>query len=206
MLEAILSGITLGLLLAILIGPVFFMLLNTSIKKGFVPAAYLAFGVMLSDAFFIVVSYYGSAFVGLFNNHKFEVGLGGGGILIIFGLVNMLKKPADANLEPELPDDSKSLLIDTGKGFIMNSMNPFVLVFWVGVSGTLAAKEHFTHFLVLIFFLTTLCTVLSTDLLKAWLASRLKNLIRPVFLLWLNRLSGLGLILFGFKMIWSIMK
>lgn len=206
MLEAILSGITLGLLLAILLGPVFFMLLNTSIKKGFVPAAYLAFGVMLSDAFFISISYYGSSFVGLFNNHKDWVGIGGGIILIIFGIVNILKKTEDANQDPELPDDSKSLWIDTGKGFIMNSMNPFVLVFWVGVSGTIAAKDHFTPLFTMVFFIATLSTVLSTDLLKAWLASRLKNIIKHSFLIWLNRLSGAGLILFGCKMIFSILK
>ena len=206
MFESILSGITLGLLLAILLGPVFFMLLNTSIKKGFVPAAYLAFGVMLSDAFFILISYYGSSFVGLFNNHKDWVGLGGGVILIVFGIVNILKKKIETDQDPELPDDSKSLWIDTGKGFIMNSMNPFVLVFWVGVSGTIVAKDHFTPALTMIFFISTLCTVLFTDLLKAWLASRLKNFIKQSFLLWINRLSGVGLILFGCKMILSILK
>ncbi|CAN5521888.1 LysE family transporter [soil metagenome] len=201
MIEPIVSGASLGLVLAFLVGPVFFMLLNTSLKKGFVPAAYLAVGVMLSDAVYILIAYFSSTAIGLVQHNTSWFGIAGGSLLIGFGLVNFFKKPAIAVEALELPDDSKTMLIDTAKGFMMNMLNPFVLLFWLGVAGSLAAKVHYTASHTVIFFSSALATVLITDLLKAFLASRLKELIKPGFLLWLNRLSGLGLVVYGINMI-----
>ena len=204
MFEPILAGVTLGLVLAMLIGPIFFMLLNTSLKKGFIAAAYLAFGVMLSDGIYITIAYFGSTYISLIQTQKIWIGLGGGLLMIGFGVANLFKKPTISADELELPDDSKTLWIDTGKGFMMNMLNPFVLLFWMGVAGTLAAKEHFSNSNTILFFIATLGTIFSTDLLKAWLATRLKKIIRPHFLLLLNRLSGIGIILFGCKMLFNI--
>ncbi len=204
MFEPILAGVTLGLVLAMLVGPIFFMLLNTSLKKGFKPAAYLAFGVMLSDGIYITIAYFGSTYISLIQTQKIWIGLGGGLLMIGFGIANLFKKPTISADALELPDDSKTLWIDTGKGFMMNMLNPFVLLFWMGVAGTLAAKEHFSNTNTILFFMATLGTIFSTDLLKAWLATRLKKIIRPQFLLWLNRLSGIGIILFGCKMLFNI--
>jgi threonine/homoserine/homoserine lactone efflux protein len=204
MVEAIVSGISLGFVLALLLGPVFFMLINTSIKKGFTPAAYLAVGVMLSDALYIVIAYFSSTALKLIQTNKELIGLGGGLLLIIFGLVTILKKPVMEGDQLELPDDSKTYLIDTGKGFMMNMLNPFVLIFWVGVSTTLTVKDHFTPMHTYLFFGCALGTVLGTDLLKAFLAVKLKKIIKPSFLMWLNRISGLGLMIFGIRMIWML--
>ena len=129
MFEPILTGVTLGLVLAMLVGPVFFMLLNTSLKKGFVPAAYLAFGVMLSDGIYITIAYFGSTSIMMIQTHKTLIGLIGGILMIGFGIANLFKMPVISGEELELPDDSKTLWIDTGKGFMMNMLNPFVLLF-----------------------------------------------------------------------------
>jgi threonine/homoserine/homoserine lactone efflux protein len=204
MIEAIVSGISLGLVLAILLGPVFFMLINTSIKKGFVHAFYLAIGVVISDAMFISVAYFSSAGLLLANAHKFSIGMGGGILLIIFGIYNFLKRPQiDENSLIEY-DDSKSYLLNTLKGFMMNTLNPFSLVFWVGVSGTINAKTGDDKSDALLFFICVLTTVLATDLLKAYLAGKLKKIMRPGFLLWLNRLSGIGLMAVGIRMIYLL--
>jgi len=59
--EAIVSGVLLGGVLALLVGPVFFMLIQTSIKKGFVPAVMLSLGVILSDGLIAMLAYWGSS-------------------------------------------------------------------------------------------------------------------------------------------------
>ena len=204
MVEAIVSGISLGLVLALLLGPVFFMLINTSIKKGFTPAAYLAVGVMLSDALYIVIAYFSSTALNLIQTNKELIGLGGGLLLIVFGAVTIVKKADMEGDKLELPDDSKTYLIDTGKGFMMNMLNPFVLIFWVGVSTTLTVKDHLSPMHTYLFFGCALVTVLGTDLLKAFLALKLKTMIKPAFLVWLNRISGAGLMIFGIRMIWLL--
>lgn len=204
MIEAIVSGVSLGLVLAILLGPVFFMLINTSIKKGFIHAFYLAIGVVISDAMFISVAYFSSAGLILANSHKFAIGMGGGILLIIFGIYNFIKRPKlDENSLMDF-DDSKLYLVNTLKGFMMNTLNPFSLVFWVGVSGTINAKAGEDKSDVILFFICVLITVLATDLLKAYLAVKLKKIIRPVFLLWLNRISGIGLMAFGIRLIYLL--
>lgn len=204
MIKVILHAISLGLLLGIMIGPVFFLLLNTSIKKGFKPAAYLAAGVALSDLMYIMLAYFGSTLIGSVNQNNFKIGWLGGLLLIVFGLISFLKKTANPLEEVKLPDDSKSLLIDTGKGFVMNSLNPFVLVFWLGVITALNAGKMLDKADIFIFFTVVLATVFSTDLLKSYLATKLKKLMTTKLLLWLNRLSGLALIFYGFKLIYDI--
>lgn len=204
MLKIILHGMSLGLVLSIMIGPVFFLLLNTSIKKGFKPAAYLVAGVALSDAMFIGLSYFGSSMVGSFNQYNTKIGWIGGLLLIVFGMIALFKKTSALPAEIKLPDDSKTLLIDTAKGFALNSLNPFVLVFWIGVITALNARQVASKSNLLLFFSAVLITVFSTDLLKAFLATRLKKIMTISVLTWLNRISGIALIFYGMKLIYDI--
>ena len=205
MTEAIVSGMVLGVVLASLIGPVFFLLLDTSIKKGFKVAAYLALGVMLSDAFFIIITYFSSSAIQLMQDYKTEIGIGGGVLLIIFGVLNFIKKPHIKATELDLADDRRSLWIDTSKGFMMNLLNPFTLLFWIGVSGGVAVKFQSSDMHTVIFYSVVLATVLATDLLKAWLAAKLKRFLKPGVLVMVNKISGIGLVLFGCRLVYMIL-
>ncbi len=205
MTEAIVSGMVLGVVLAFLIGPVFFLLLDTSIKKGFKVAAYLALGVMLSDAFFILITYFSSSAIQLMQDYKTEIGIGGGVLLIIFGVLNFIKKPHIKATELDLADDRPSLWIDTSKGFMMNLLNPFTLLFWIGVSGGVAVKFQSSDMHTVIFYSVVLATVLATDLLKAWLAAKLKRFLKPGVLVMVNKISGIGLVLFGCRLVYMIL-
>ena len=204
MIDVILSGVLLGLVLAMLIGPVFFLLIDTSIKRGFRIAVWLAVGVMLSDAFFIVITYFSSTALSFMKEYSKEIGIGGAVLLIVFGILNFLKKPHVKATELELPDDSRTPLVDTAKGFMMNFLNPFVLIFWMGVAGGISAREQWSSLGVIVFYGVVLTTVLGTDLLKAWLALKLKKLLKPSVLLWVNKLSGIGLVLFGVRLLYMI--
>ena len=204
MLNAILHGFMLGLVLSIMIGPVFFLLLNTSIKKGFKPAVYLAAGVAISDAMYISICFFGNTLIDSLNAHSIQIGWLGGGLLITFGLIAIFKRTEIITEEIKLPDDSKTLLIDTGKGFMMNTLNPFVLVFWIGVITAVNAGQFGGKSFSLFFFIAVLITIFSADLLKSFLASRLKKLLTHSVLLWMNRISGSALILYGIKLIYDI--
>jgi amino acid exporter len=205
MLEAVLSGISLGLVLALLVGPVFFMLIDTSIKKGFMKAVILAVGVVLSDAFFICLTYFSATALGFMKSYQTEIGIAGGILLVIFGLVNIFKKPHLKSTDIDLPDNSKSPLVDIVKGFMMNALNPFVLIFWIGVSGVVSANENYSDMHIVMFYLVVLLTVFLTDVLKAWLAARLRHFLKPGLILMINRVSGVGLILFGCRLLYQIL-
>lgn len=205
MIEPIISGILLGGVLALLVGPVFFMIINTSIKKGFLPASMLAFGVLLSDALFVVLSYYGSSFIFYMKEYNHIVAICGGLLILTFGIFTFFKQPKVSADALEVIDDSKTRAIDVIKGFSMNTLNPSAFLFWIGVAGTISLKENYEAMHTLIFYSVTLGMVFSTDLLKAWIATRLKGFITSKFLVWMNRISGLALGAYGVFMITKVL-
>lgn len=204
MLEAIVSGVMLGLVLSLLVGSVFFLLIDTSIKKGFKRGVYLSLGVLLSDMFYIAITYFSSVAAGVVNNYKWEIGWAGGLLLMVFGIVTMLKKPNIKSADLDLSDKGSSGWVEVLKGFLMNLLNPFVLIFWLGVSGSVSSGNSFTYMHTVIFFISVLTTVFLTDVIKAWSASKLRAFLKPNLLIWVNRVSGFGLLLFGIRMIYKM--
>lgn len=201
MTEAIISGLLLGGVLAFMVGPVFFLIINTSVKKGFLPAAMLAVGVLLSDAMFVIMTWYGSSLIFYMKEHDRAIGIAGGLLILAFGIFTFLRQPTVHADALEIPDDSKTRIIDIIKGYTMNTLNPSVLLFWIGVAGMITVNEHITGSYSMLFYCCTLGMVFSTDLLKAWAASRLKGVITGTILLWMNRVAGLALGCFGSYMI-----
>lgn len=204
MLEAIVSGLTLGFVLSLLVGPVFFLLIDTSIKKGFKRGVYLAVGVLLSDMFYIAITYFSSVASGVMQYYQWEIGWAGGILLMVFGMVTILKKPHIKSTDLDLSDKGSSVWVEVLKGFLMNLLNPFLLIFWLGVSGSVSAGKSFTYRHTVIFFITVLVTVFLTDVIKAWSASKLRTFLKPTLLIWVNRISGTGLLLFGIRMIYKM--
>src|ERR1043165_6936141 len=105
MIDPIISGIGFGLILTMILGPVFFTLLQTALHEGFKAGAHLAFGVLLSDVSWILVCYSFASQIDLKGEYKFAVGWIGGSILILFGIITMLKK---VKLK-EVDDDKKTV-------------------------------------------------------------------------------------------------
>jgi threonine/homoserine/homoserine lactone efflux protein len=204
MIEPVISGILLGSVLALLVGPVFFMIINTSIKKGFLPASMLAVGVLISDALYVVLTYFGSSFLFYLKTYDYVIGIAGGLLIIVFGIFTFFKKATVTADALEMIDDSKTRAIDVVKGFTMNSLNPSALLFWLGVAGTISLKEQYHGWHSFAFYSATLGMVFSTDLLKAWVAARLKGIITSKFLVWMNRISGIALAAYGIFMIIKI--
>lgn len=196
-------GIMLGLTVALLIGPVFFTIIQTSIYRGFRSGVFLSFGVLLSDFTLIVLSYIG--ILGLLNSETNQVliGLIGGALLIIFGIVTLTRKPST-----KAKDTSKSLKINKPnpltyivKGYFMNIMNPFLLIFWITVMSVYSTKKDVETKDIIVFFMGTLSTIFVTDVIKCYIAKKIKRFITEKTLLWINRLIGLILIGFGIVLI-----
>ncbi len=196
MIEAIVKGMGVGLILSLLTGPVFFALIQTSIEKGFKAGASLASGVFLSDLFYILIIYYGAKNVVIEEKYSIILGWVGGGFLIGIGIYYLLKKAIEPKLEIEKIRHSGYLL----KGFLMNTLNPFVIIYWIGIISYLSISDKETNSQVG-FFAATLLTILSSDVLKSYIASKLRHVISSRVIKWLNRIAGVALIIFGLRMI-----
>ncbi|MFZ5971002.1 MAG: LysE family translocator [Bacteroidota bacterium] len=198
----IFNGIKLGVVLAFLIGPVFFTLIQTSIERGFWRGVMVALGVSLSDLVYVVVCYLG--LMTLLSDADFRnyMGYTGGGILILFGLYYLVVK-SRRSLTTAAAAVEKKHYRYVVKGFLINAFSPMVPLFWIGTISIATIDFGYTdtsQFVV--FFTALLLTVLVTDILKAFLAGRLRKVITPALLRWMNIVVGLALLLFGCRLIW----
>ncbi len=195
------QGIILGLTLSALLGPALFTLLQTSIHRGLKSGIFLAFGIFLSDVSVVYLALLGALQLINQKNNYIIVGVIGGSILIGFGIYTFLHKinidDNNKGIEVRVPGPVTYIL----KGFFLNIMNPFVWFFWisamVGVSATLAGDKH----AIMTFFIGTLLTVLSADILKVFIAHRIKDHLNVNILVRVNHFVGIFLIGFGMFLI-----
>lgn len=200
--EVILNGVLYGIVLAFLIGPVFFTILQTSIERGFGSGALVAVGVSLSDAFYISLTYLG--IYQLFDQGSFHQFLAwfGGLILLAFGFYYLfVKSRRMISYDPEnIRINNPWKLV--GKGFVINGLSPMVVLFWLGTVGLATTKFGYsTPQKAVPFFISIVSTVLVTDMLKAKLADKLRNLLTQRFIRRLNLVLGFVLLIFGIRLI-----
>ena len=198
----LLKGIQLGIVLTFLVGPVFFTIIQTSIERGFWRGAMVALGVSLSDITYVTICYFGLAQVMTNSNLKVTMAYGGGAILIGFGLYHLLIKSRRMITDVQPPVGERNFLRYVIKGFVINGITPMVLFFWIGAVSI--ATIDFGYSSVgefVLFFGAVLLTVLTTDLLKAYLADKLRRIITPRTLMVMNIILGIVLIFFGCRLI-----
>lgn len=208
-----LQAFGIGFLLSVMIGPVFFVLLETSITKGVKSALVIDFGVLISDILYII---FASIFVDQIKSlgsgdNKIIFGFIGGIIFIGYGVYNLFKKQSNIkNLEnPEvleltasiavMPFQTKDYFLLGLKGFLLNLANPLVIFYWVSV---LSLATQFSPLesnfpWEFIFVTIVILTFFGIDVLKILVAKKLRPLVTPNLLDALNRLIGIIFSLFG---------
>ncbi|MCK9400313.1 MAG: LysE family translocator [Bacteroidales bacterium] len=201
--QTIIEGVILGLTLSIFFGfgPALVAEIQTSILRGFWAAVLLAFGVFLSDAAIVAMGFIGA--VQIFENNKTLLGLIGGIILIIFGIVTYRRKATidvDSH-NPELKQKNPIFLTYILKGFFINFTNPFIWIFWMGVVVGFTSHYKGEILSLIIFFTTTLGIVLLMDVFKIFSAYKVKKYIQTHNIVWINRIAGFGLVLFGIYLV-----
>jgi threonine/homoserine/homoserine lactone efflux protein len=202
--EAVWKGFLTGLWLSMSFGPVFFILIQTSIKKGIKGAVVFDTGVLLSDIFYITIAFFGAEIILENDSYRYWIALIGGLLLIVFGVIPFFNPKKKAST-PNLDDLSIVTRLNysglIAKGFLINLLNPSVLFIWFGAAtvafATFADKKSF----VLLYFAATLITYFGIDLAKVYLAHKLKRFLNPAALLLINRISGFIILVFGVYLI-----
>ncbi|AWI25095.1 LysE family translocator [Flavobacterium pallidum] len=200
MIQDILLGIPLGILLCFMIGPVFFVLLETAATKGFRAAMVFDLGVVTADIVFIAVAFFSS--YRLINRIKDDPALYifGGLIMVTYGIISYLKLKKNAKTEPEEPEleiikkNYGSLYL---KGFLLNFINVGVLGFWVLVFITFGPSLQLDYSRMSIFFASVIGTYLAVDIMKMLLAKKLKNKMTPANIMKIKKVTSILLVIFG---------
>lgn len=209
MVQAFLQGIILGLIISITIGPAFFTIIQTGITRGFRSGIFLALGIVISDLTLIILCYLGAT--AFFNNdssnlHNLYLGIGGGALLIAFGSVTFSRKPEMfKRRNPKYSNQIKTPkpFAYILKGYFMNIANPFLIFFWLASISwvkTNAPEGNLLNFAIS-FFSGTLIVIFSMDLLKSFIANRIKKYLTIRLLFWINKTVGIALVVFGLVLI-----
>ena len=190
-------------MLAVLVGPVFFTLLQTSIERGFKSGVYVAAGIAISDSLYIALSYLGLS--GLFNSEEFQVYLSyfGGSIILCFGAYYLfIKSRKMMNLNNLEHVKEKSPFRLMAKGFVINGFNPMVLIFWIGTISIATGQLGYTsNGKALTFLGSIIVTVFITDIIKAKLADKLRLILTQRIVKGMNIVLGLVMFLLGLKLL-----
>lgn len=193
------EGFQLGLLLTIMVGPIFFAIIQTSVEEGFLAGAIVGLGIWLSDILYILFVYFGIAYVSeLLQNQVFtqSTGLIGSGILIAIGIGTILSKaPTFEGVREGVRKSSIFSLLS--RGFIINTVNPFTIFFWFSVTSTMVVNNTFNQAQAILFFSTIIVTIMSTDLLKAFLAKLISEKLTHRHIQITRKITGVILVLFG---------
>lgn len=197
------EAILIGFFLSFMIGPVFFMLIQTSIIKGARAALSFDLGVVLGDIIFILIAYYGSK--NLLEEIKDDPRLFwiGGFILLVYGLVTYLDKSQKRIIQDEtlvLPEKTnyKKLFL---KGFFLNFINVGVLAFWLGLIVVVGSNLQMNPTKIFNYFSVIIVSYFITDIGKILLAKQLIKKLTPAVTYKVKRAMGIMLMVFGFVLI-----
>lgn len=200
MLQDALSAIIPGIVLSFMIGPVFFVLLETSVVKGIKAAIIFDLGVILADIVFISIAYLGSyRLIELIKDDP-ALFVFGGLILLSYGIITFLKhKKGSKNIDPENPVElARTNYFNLfAKGFFLNFINVGVLGFWLMVILNIGPQLDLQPSRMLTFLTALIVTYFVVDVGKILLAKQLRNKLTPSNILVIKNIISLILAISG---------
>lgn len=186
-----------GLLLVISVGPVIFTIIKQSINNGKEGGFSFVAGVWASDLVWVLLSNLFSEFVTTLLDFKKPIGVAGSAFLISMGVFYLFFKkvhihPQDISMPPLQRSDHAKIAL---QGFLVNTLNPGVMVFWL-TSVTAIAITHTIKERIIIFG-TCLLINMAADVGKVVLAGKLRSKLTIHNIRVINRISGFILLCFG---------
>ena len=200
MIQDILTAIPLGFFLSFMIGPVFFVLLETSVVKGFRAAMVFDLGVILADVIFILIAYFSS--YRLIKTIKDDPALFifGGLVMLTYGVITLIRtKKPKKNIDPEDPIElaKKNYFKLFVKGFFLNFINIGVLGFWLAILIAMGPKLELDPTRMFTFFSAVIMSYFVVDIFKVLLAKQLRSTLNPLNIMRIKKGSSVVLILSG---------
>jgi len=200
MIEAFIKGIAISLLLIISVGPVVFTVIKQSINTGRAGGFSIIAGVFLSDLLWITLSNVLSELVQQLLDFKKPIAIIGSSFLMGLGIFYIFFKKI------HIKEDENKIVITAGtharlvfQGFLINTLNPAVMLFWLTTATALAESHSIKQRIVI--FATCLTLNTSADIAKVILAGRLRNKLNEKNISLINKISGVILLIFGLVLI-----
>ena len=190
-----------------MIGPAFFVLLETSITKGIRAALMFDLGVLLSDMLYlgIAFAFFNQVEALMESEYRYILRLVGGVLFIGIGILYIKKKKPKIT-QKQLEETSKlttgNYFMNLLKGFTFNAVNPGVFFYWLTLMSILPRAPHSMGFTersheIFAYIAVILVTFFAIDILKIFGAKKLRMVLTPQWMRNLNLALGIVLICFG---------
>jgi len=196
---AIFKGIWQGLVVGLLsFGPSFFTLVNTGMSSGRKPATRMALGIFLSEFTVAMAVFFGLS--DYFTNQYFQMGfaLVASITVLYLGIQSYITKYNRFLKGLAKPPSSSASFL---KGFLVNLMNPFPIMLWIGILAGVSigygAGGPNDKWLLFANVCAILITLLSIDLGKVYLSEFLGKKISKKIYFFIQKYFGLILICIG---------
>ena len=199
--HAIVNGITLGLVLMISVGPVIFSIIKQSLNNGREGGFSFVAGVWLSDILLIIVSNAFSELVTYMMEYRKILGILGSLFLLLMGVFYVFFKKIKLQ-NPEggiLKFTRTDILKIFSSGFLLNTLNPNVFLFWLGTATAFASEYSFNE-RIMIFSICLIINV-TADIVKVLMAGKLRTRLTLHNITLINKISGTILIGFGLALL-----
>lgn len=204
MIAAIIAGLGLGMFLSVSVGPVIFAIIKYSISNGFRAGISFALGVSTSDIMFVLLGNLATSFISNLGAYTNIIGISGGILLIAMGIYGLFFKKVKITTGDEKPEMFSTR--DYAKiwlgGWLMNTLNPGVIIFWLGVcvaNAPTSVSHRVTMYSVCLLF------VLAADILKVFVSDKIRHKLTLTNVIWLNRVAGVCMIVFGLALLYQVL-
>jgi threonine/homoserine/homoserine lactone efflux protein len=205
MMESVLKGLALGFVLALSVGPIIFTIIKQSLNNGHKGGFSFVAGVWVSDILLVVLSNTVTALVSEALEHTRVIAFGGSIFLIFMGVYFVFFKKVSLGRDPA-GNDARFRKRDMARvfasGFIINTLNPGVIFFWLG-NATVLSLTHTLRERIIIFSVCLLVNM-SADVGKVMMAGKLRSKLTLKTLSVINRISGTILVGFGIALLWGV--
>lgn len=193
--DAIIKGVLVGLFMAISVGPTLFAIIRYSLDFSYKAGVAFVLGVSVSDALYVLIANVAASWLHLLTPYQKHIAFGGAVALMSIGIFGLLRK-----LKPKRPS-AVQIAISGGdlmkiwlSGFLVNTLNPGVLITWLGAVTIIANTTALYRF---ILFGTALAIILGIDFTKVFLAEKIKGMLTVRKVIYVQRFSAVCLLLIG---------
>ena len=190
-----LRGLVIGFSIAAPVGPIGVLCIRRTLAEGQMYGLISGLGAATADALYGCVAAFSLTLVSSFLiGHKLWLSLLGGLFLLYLGIKTLLSKPAEQAAKAE----GNGLLEAYASTFLLTLTNPMTILSFVAIFAALglgSTSKSYTSALILV--LGVFCGSAFWWLLLSGGVGLFRNKFNTKGLLWVNRISGMVITLFG---------